>query len=104
MPHIYHITNLQNWDSSKDDELYTAPSLNDEGLIHCCLDEQVADILDRYYKDATDIVVLTIDTGKLRSQLVYEWSPSLEATFPHIYGPINRDSVIGVKQITAERD
>jgi uncharacterized protein (DUF952 family) len=101
MPHIYHITTLEAWDSAKGNELYTAPSLKDEGLIHCCLDEQVAGILDRYYKDATDVVVLTIDTEKLRSQLVYEWSPSLEATFPHIYGPVNTDCVIGVKRINA---
>jgi uncharacterized protein (DUF952 family) len=101
MPHIYHITNLHDWESAKDEDLYISPSLKDEGLIHCCLDEQVADILDRYYKDKNDIVVLTIDTEKLRSQLVYEWSPSLEATFPHIYGPINTDCVIGVKHIKA---
>ena len=96
---IYHIARKQDWENAKAQELYTVPSLTDEGLIHCCEEEQVSGILERYYTDASDIVILTLDTEKLRSQLVYEWSPSLEATFPHIYGPINTDCVVGVKEL-----
>lgn len=96
---IYHITNKQSWENAKPHELYTVPSLTDEGLIHCCEEEQVSGILQRYYKDTSDVVILTIDTEKLRSQLVYEWSPSLEATFPHIYGPINTDCVVAVRAL-----
>jgi uncharacterized protein (DUF952 family) len=99
MPMIYHITNKQSWENAKAREFYAAPSLTDEGLIHCCEEEQISGILQRYYKDTSDVVILTIDTEKLRSQLVYEWSPSLEATFPHIYGPINTDCVVAVKTL-----
>ena len=99
MPLIYHIANKQDWEKAKEETFYAIPSLKDEGLIHCCLEDQVSGILDRYYKDNSDILLLTIDTAKLRSQLVYEWSPSLEATFPHIYGPINTDCVIAVKEL-----
>ena len=99
MPLIYHIARKQDWGKAKAQELYTIPSLTDEGLIHCCEEEQVSGILERYYPDTTDVVILTLDTEKLRSQLVYEWSPSLEATFPHIYGPINTDCVVGVKEL-----
>lgn len=99
MPMIYHIARKQDWENAKAQELYTIPSLTDEGLIHCCEEVQVSGILERYYTDASDIVILTLDTEKLRSQLVYEWSPSLEATFPHIYGPINTDCVVGVKEL-----
>ena len=96
---IYHIARKQDWENAKAQELYTIPSLTDEGLIHCCEEVQVSGILERYYTNASDIVILTLDTEKLRSQLVYEWSPSLEATFPHIYGPINTDCVVGVKEL-----
>jgi uncharacterized protein (DUF952 family) len=99
MPLIYHIARKQDWEEAKARELYTIPSLTDEGLIHCCEEEQVSGILERYYPDKSGIVILTLDTEKLRSQLVYEWSPSLEATFPHIYGPINTDCVVGVKEL-----
>jgi uncharacterized protein (DUF952 family) len=99
MPHIYHIASKQDWEKAKEETFYSIPSLKDEGLIHCCMEDQVSGILNRYYNDIPDIVILTIDTEKLRSQLVYEWSPSLEATFPHIYGPINTDCVISVKEL-----
>lgn len=99
MPLIYHIARKPDWEKAKAQELYTIPSLTDEGLIHCCEEEQVSGILERYYPDTSGIVILTIDTEKLRSQLVYEWSPSLEATFPHIYGPINTDCVVGIKEL-----
>jgi uncharacterized protein (DUF952 family) len=29
--------------------------------------------------------------------MVYEWSPSLTATFPHVYGPINLEAVTEVR-------
>ena len=99
MPLIYHIARKQDWEKAKAQELYAIASLTDEGLIHCCEEAQVSGILERYYPDTTGIVILTLDTEKLRSQLVYEWSPSLEATFPHIYGPINTDCVVGVKEL-----
>jgi uncharacterized protein (DUF952 family) len=99
MPMIYHIARKQDWENAKSQELYTIPSLTDEGLIHCCEEAQISGILERYYPDTTGVVILTLHTEKLRSQLVYEWSPSLEATFPHIYGPINTDCVVGVKEL-----
>jgi uncharacterized protein (DUF952 family) len=40
---------------------------------------------------------LIIDTTKLTSRYVQEWSPSIRDTFPHIYGPINLDAVIEVE-------
>jgi uncharacterized protein (DUF952 family) len=98
MPLIYHITTENDWNNAKGEGLYIAPSLKDEGLIHCCEQEQISDILTKYYKDNLDVMLLTIDTRLLRSQLVYEWSPSLEAIFPHIYGPINTDCVIAAKK------
>jgi len=98
MSHIYHITTENDWNKAKGEGLYIAPSLKDEGLIHCCEEEQILGILAKYYKDQKDVMILTIDTELLRSQLVYEWSPSLEATFPHIYGPINTDCVLEAKK------
>lgn len=98
MPLIYHITTESDWNKAKGEGLYIAPSLKDEGLIHCCEQEQISGILSKYYQGKMDVMILTIHTELLRSQLVYEWSPSLEATFPHIYGPINTDCVIAANK------
>ena len=91
---IYHITSLAEWESAQKKGSYEAASLKEEGFIHCSLEEQVIGVIERYFANQTGLVKLSIDPAKLKSQLIYEWSPSLAQTFPHIYGPINLDAVI----------
>jgi uncharacterized protein (DUF952 family) len=96
---IYHITSKPEWENAKKNGGYEAASLKEEGFIHCSQPGQVAGVLERYFKGKADLVKLEIDTDKLKSQLIYEWSPSIADTFPHIYGPINVDAVIGVEEV-----
>ena len=96
MPTIYHVTTASEWNSAKQKGFYEAPSLKEEGFIHCSQDHQVAGVLDRYFTGKDGLVKLVIDTDKLNSRFVFDWSPSSQDTFPHIYGPINTDAVIEV--------
>jgi uncharacterized protein (DUF952 family) len=96
MPIIYHVTTTEDWNAAKQKGVYEHPSLKDEGFIHCSQDQQVAGVLERYFAGKTDLVKLVIDTDKLTSKFVFDWSPSLADTFPHVYGPINTDAVIDV--------
>jgi uncharacterized protein (DUF952 family) len=96
MPIIYHITTDASWNLSREIGEYTAPSLKDEGFIHCSQETQLADVKKRYFADRNDLLLLTIDTDKLTSPHIFEWSPSVQDTFPHVYGPINIDAVIEV--------
>lgn len=93
---IYHITSKADWESAKQSGSYVAPALKEEGFIHCCHENQLEYIRSKYYSDRKDLVCLQIETEKLSSQYVFEWSPSLEQTFPHVYGPINIDAVESV--------
>lgn len=99
MSHIYHITTLDEWNHAKEKGQYEAPSLKEEGFIHCSEDHQVTDVLQRYFKGKHSLVKLTIETEKLSSQLIYDWSYAIEDTFPHIYGPINLDAIVSVNSI-----
>ena len=100
MPVIYHVTTAAEWQSAKENGDYTSPSLQAEGFIHCSAnDAQVAGVLQRYFSGKTNLVRLSIDTNKLTSRFIYEWSPSTADTFPHVYGPINTDAVIEVEKI-----
>jgi uncharacterized protein (DUF952 family) len=56
----------------------------------------VVGVLERYFAGQTNLVKLVIDTDKLTSKFVFDWSPSTQDTFPHIYGPINSDAVVDV--------
>ena len=93
MPIIFHVTTKSEWDKAQQNGFYESPSLKEEGLIHCSEENQVPGVISRYFKDQKNLVKLVVDTGKLTSQLVYEWSPSIAETFPHVYGPINLDAV-----------
>lgn len=90
---IYHVTTRDAWDAAINTGAYEAPSLSLEGFIHCSEERQVSGVLERYFVGQTGLVKLVIDTDKLKNSLVYEWSPSVNDTFPHVYGPINTDAV-----------
>lgn len=99
MEFIYHITTANEWANALQTGSYEAASLKEEGFIHCSQQEQLAGVLERYFAGKTDLVKLTIDPAKLQSRLIFEWSPSLTQTFPHIYGPINTDAVVKTENV-----
>ena len=90
---IYHITTSREWNLAKQQGYYQTASLASEGFIHCCGEEQVSGVIERYFSNIPDLVKLVIDTNLLTSPFYFEWSPSVEDTFPHIYGAINLDAV-----------
>lgn len=96
MPIIYHVTTASDWNAAKEKGFYDHPSIKAEGFIHCSQEHQVAGVLKRYFDGQGDLVKLVIDTDKLTSKFVFDWSPSTADTFPHVYGPINTDAVIDV--------
>lgn len=99
MATIYHVTTESEWQEAKARGEYIAPSLETEGFIHCSQPQQVAGVLSRYFAGKTNLVKLVIDSDKLTNRYVLEWSPSVNEEFPHIYGPINLDAVVGVETI-----
>lgn len=96
MPVIYHVTTATDWNVAKENGFYEHPSIKAEGFIHCSQEHQVAAVLERYFAGQTNLVKLAIDTDKLTSKFVFDWSPSTADTFPHVYGPINNDAVVDV--------
>ena len=90
---IFHIVRPADWESHGG-SLFEAESLATEGFIHCSFAEQLDGVIRRYYGDTDEIVILEIDPGKLNSKLVVETSTGDE-NYPHIYGPINKDAIVG---------
>lgn len=96
MPIIYHVTTAADWSAAQQKGFYEHPSLIAEGFIHCSQAHQLAGVLERYFDGQTDLLKLVIDTDKLTSKFVFDWSPSTQDTFPHVYGTINTDAVVDV--------
>lgn len=91
---IYHVTTQAEWELATQIGEYVAPSLAIEGFIHCSREEQVAGVLERYYSNVPHLILLHIEENLLNAQLLVEMAPSVNETFPHIYGPINLDAVV----------
>ena len=98
---IYHITTKQEWDDAQKSGQYESASLKEEGFIHCSEERQVAGVFQRFFSNKSTLVKLAIDTSKLTSPLIYDWSDALEDTFPHVYGPINTDAVVTVTAVAS---
>lgn len=99
MPVIYHVTTAADWKTALEKGYYEHPSLKEEGFIHCSQDHQVAGVLERYFAGQTGLIKLIIDTDKLTSNYVFDWSPSTKDTFPHVYGTINTEAVTGTEPL-----
>lgn len=92
---IYHIVLPEDW-RAFDTDLYRAKSLETEGFIHCSFTDQIDAVVKRYYKGVKNLVILEIESDKLMSRVLREPSTDNEI-YPHVYGPINRDAIVGVR-------
>ncbi len=90
---IFHITSGEEWKKALEVGSYRADSLQSQGFIHCCFAQQKAGVLDRYFKDRNDLMMLTLNTEKLASELKLENLEGGQEVFPHVYGEINLDAV-----------
>jgi uncharacterized protein (DUF952 family) len=97
--YIYHITTAAAWEKAQTTGAYITDSLSTEVFIHCSTQDQVAGVLDRYYKGQTNLVKLTIEKSKVTSPLIFELATSINEVFPHIHGPINLSAVINAESI-----
>ena len=96
---IYHVTNKNEWELALKKGFFDEPSLYTEGFIHNSTESQVNGVLERYYKDQTDLLLLHIDESKLVAELKYELAPSVNELFPHVFGNINLDAVVKITDI-----
>jgi len=96
MEPIFHIALAEHWEAAKAAGQYTESTrgrtLAEEGFIHCSYTGQVSGVADYAFADVTTpLVLLTIDPARVAPEI------KVEGGFPHIYGPLQLDAVIGVR-------
>ncbi len=103
---LLHLTSRLAWQKAQEVGEYRAASLETEGFIHTSRPDQILGVANRYYHGARDLVVLAIDSRRLLVPLRWDASdePFHGNTFPHIYGPLNLDAVVGWKELVPEPD
>ncbi len=93
---ILHITTRHEWDTALRQGFYKPEMFDTEDFIHCSTIEQVVDTANQFFKDEPDLVLLCIETKKVKGEIVYENLVGGEKMFPHIYAPLNTDAVVKV--------
>jgi len=94
---IYHMLPRAVWDAQPANQLYRGDTLATEGFIHCTGDpELLARVANLFYRSQSDdFVILCIDETRVQSEI--KWEAADGELFPHIYGPLNLDAVVGVE-------
>ena len=111
--HIYHIIPRRDWATAQKNGEYRAASLETEGFIHCSTEQQVAPVANNFYAAQKGLLLFVIDPTYLTSPL--QWDPpahpapvsapaSLHGEFPHIYGALNLNAVVEVREFEPDTD
>jgi len=99
----YHLVPATVWAERKDAAEYVPEAYDQDGFIHCTngLDELVKVANMFYTSDPRPFQALVLDTATIASEVRYD-DPN--ETYPHIYGPLNTDAVIGELAVTRADD
>jgi uncharacterized protein (DUF952 family) len=99
----YHLTALDWWTAADPAAALGAPSLAEEGFIHCTTGaaEMVATANRHYRGDPRAFVVLTIDLDRVTSPWRVE---DAGAIYPHVFGPIDRAAIVAARPMPRAAD
>jgi uncharacterized protein (DUF952 family) len=106
-PMIYHIVIESDFRARFKGSDYLPSSLEDAGFVHCALEPSVIPVANDYYAGAAGrLPLLEIDPARLASETRYEAAAPIPgggsthrtsaSHFPHVYGPINEEAIMGV--------
>lgn len=90
---VFHVATARDWRTALAAGSYDGStrdrSLAEVGFIHCAFRSQVAGVLERFYADVIEpLVLLTIDTERAGVPC------RVEGGFPHLYGALPSSAVI----------
>ena len=104
---ICHITTRDAWEAAQAGGEFRSPEFDTIGFIHCSTPEQVVLVANAFFRGQSGLVLLVIDPIRLKSPV--RWEPPhatgrvpafmYGSVYPHVYGPINLDSVARIEQL-----
>jgi glutathione S-transferase len=98
---IYHLALADDWRDARARGVYErstrGQSLQQVGFIHASGADQVEATYGRFYSDAGEVLLLTIDPHRLTAPLRWEPAPESGERFPHIHGPLPLEAVLAAE-------
>ena len=95
----FKIFTADQWDQFKTDGVFHgAPIDVADGYIHMSTADQYAETLTKHFAGQAGLVIAEIDLSGFGEALKWEISRG-GALFPHLYGVLSMDAVIGVRNV-----
>jgi uncharacterized protein (DUF952 family) len=103
-PIIYHIAPREAWDDGKNAGRYAPDALLMDGSIPCSTRSQLISVANMIFSGRQGLVLLYIDSAKVKPEIRYLDMDGKEPIGPHIYGPLNLDAVVRVADFVPRAD
>jgi uncharacterized protein (DUF952 family) len=101
---ILHIVSRSVWIAAEQQgQPYKSDTFETEGFIHCSTLEQVIEVANYLYRGIDGLILLKIDPRKVTSPIQYEDAGNGKL-YPHIYGPLDLEAVVGKIDLTPQAD
>lgn len=101
---VFHLTTEGAWAEALAAGSYAPPSLAAEGFIHASWRHQVLGIANAFLRGQVGLVALHIDPSRLGVPLRTEAVTEGGEAYPHIYGALDPEAVVGVSSLALQSD
>ena len=91
---LYHITSADEWHDAQTVGKYEPAGFAREQFIHCSYSHQLLTVANRFYQGQNGLVILLIDSSKIKDGLIEENLEGGTELYPHLYGVLPVDVVI----------
>lgn len=96
MAPLIHLPSRHEWKACVCEGLYRPQSLAEGGFIHLCRPEDAVMVANLLFADVEDLLIVAIDSRRLRAELRLNPEKPGAFAWPHLSGPLNLEAVVGV--------
>jgi uncharacterized protein (DUF952 family) len=101
VPLVYKVVSQQEWAHAERDGVFLGAAIDlRDGYIHLSDGGQVEQTVALYFADRDDLVLLTLEAGRLGEALKWEASRG-GALFPHLYGKMPLDIIVSARRFSS---
>lgn len=99
----YHLTPEEVWRRQQDADTYVSEAFDQDGFIHATNGLQpLLQVANMFYRaDHRTYLALLVDVPCIQAEVRYD---DAEQLYPHIYGPLNVDAVVGELGVVRSTD
>jgi uncharacterized protein (DUF952 family) len=90
----YHITSAIEWQEAQAIGAYQPQAFAQEQFIHLSYGHQILTVAHRFYAEQRGLVILVIDSSRIKDGLIEENLEGGVELYPHFYGVLPVDAVI----------